>query len=323
MRRFLIFASFFSVFLFMILFGINSQRDASGEANYVGVDMCKGCHEGYYDSYASSIHAKKAIPGSPANKNVCESCHGAGSSHVEKGGGKGTGIFAFGKKIAPKDKALKCLSCHEESKNLAFWSMSKHKSAGVSCDNCHSIHAGGDKKSLKAAQSSLCYGCHKDVKAQTNRQSHHPIKEGKVSCSDCHDPHGEFGAKMVKADAVNELCYKCHSEKRGPFMWEHPPVEENCLNCHTPHGSNHDNLLTGKMPFLCQNCHTGSGHPRVPYGPYDSSFTGATGTPPTGVTQRTKFVVRSCTNCHVNLHGSNGPVGTSSFGQQQGKRFVR
>ena len=231
-------------------------------------------------------------------------------------------MFIFGKKIDPKEKASKCLACHEESKHLAFWNMSKHKSAGVSCDNCHSIHTGGEKN-LKTAQSILCLGCHKDIKAQTNKQSHQPIKEGKVSCSDCHDPHGEFGTKMVKADAVNELCYKCHSDKRGPFMWEHPPVEENCLNCHTPHGSNHENLLAGKMPYLCQNCHTASGHPDTPYGPADSSFTGATGTPPTGVTQRPKFVSRSCANCHVNIHGSNGPVGASTFGQQQGKRFVR
>jgi DmsE family decaheme c-type cytochrome len=311
------------VFLALFVFFLSgyAQKTVEGDTGYVGTDTCKGCHSEYYDSYAKSTHARKAVPGSPANLNACESCHGPGSAHVEKGGGKGTGMFVFNKKTDAKDKAAKCLSCHEESKHLAFWSMSKHKSEGLSCDNCHSIHGGRDKF-MKAYQPELCFGCHKDIKAQTNKQSHHPIREGKVSCSDCHDPHGTFGQKMVKADTVNELCFKCHAEKRGPFMWEHPPVEENCLTCHVVHGSNHTSLLVSKIPYLCQNCHTGSGHPRVPYGPFDSSFTGATGNPPTGVTQRPKYVVRGCVNCHVNIHGSNGPVGTG-FGREQGKRFVR
>ena len=292
---------------------------ADGKAGFVGVDVCKGCHEGYYNSYAANIHAKKAIPDSPANRNACESCHGPGAAHVAKGGGKGTDIIAFGKKEDAKKKSTQCLFCHDESKHLAFWGMSKHKSAGVSCDSCHSGHAGGEKN-LRAAQSDLCYGCHKDIKLQANKQSHHPIREGLIKCSDCHDPHGTFGPKMVKADVVNELCYKCHADKRGPFMWEHPPVEENCLTCHAVHGSNHTSLLASKMPYLCQSCHTGSGHPRVPYGPFDSSFTGAA----TTLTQRPKYVVRSCVNCHVNIHGSNGPVGSATgFGRVQGKRFVR
>jgi len=242
------------------------------------------------------------VPGSPVNQNACESCHGAGSAHVEKGGGKGTGIFAFSKNDDPKDKAARCLACHEESKHLASWNMSKHKSEGLSCDNCHSIHGGGDKN-LKASQPELCFGCHKDIKAQTNKQSHHPIREGKVSCSDCHDPHGEFGSKMVKADSVNELCYKCHADKRGPFMWEHPPVEENCLNCHTPHGSNHSKLLAKKTPYLCQSCHVLGQHPRTPYG------SASTFDPPNTASNPNRLVARACLNCHSNIHGSNGSHG--------------
>lgn len=309
MRRFLIFASFFSVFLFMIFFGINSQRDASGEANYAGVDMCKGCHSEAYESYSKSTHAKKAIPNSPANKEVCESCHGSGAAHVEKGGGKGTGMFAFGKKEDAKGRSAKCLSCHEESKHLAFWNMSKHKSAGVSCSDCHTGHS-SLPKNLKKAQSELCYDCHRDIKAQANKQSHHPIKEGKVSCSDCHDPHGDFGPKMVKADTVNELCYKCHAEKRGPYMFEHPPVEENCMTCHTAHGSNHNKLLTKKQPQLCESCHDWTQHPGTAYtSEYGFGGSGS-------VSSRNKLIARSCLNCHTNIHGGSG-VGA------RGPKFTR
>lgn len=289
-----------------VAISVSGEKKTEDKKSYIGAAVCKGCHEGAHESYMKSIHAKKAIPGSPANREACEACHGPGASHVEKGGGKGVGIVGFDRKASAKEKMSKCLSCHEESKHLASWNMGKHKSAGVSCDDCHSVHSKADKN-LKARQPDLCYDCHRDIRAQANKQSHHPIREGKISCSDCHDPHGEFGAKMVKADTVNELCYKCHSEKRGPFMWEHAPVEENCLHCHTPHGSNHTKLLTKKPPLLCQSCHDWSLHPGTPY-PSQSAFTGAN--------PSNKFIARACLNCHTNIHGSNGP-------SKRGLRFVR
>ena len=247
-------------------------------------------------SYSKSVHGKKALSGSPANRNECESCHGPGSAHVEKGGGKGTGIFAFTRKDDPKDKAAKCLACHEESRHLAFWDNGRHKSAGVSCPDCHSPHSGNEKM-LKAEQPDLCFNCHKDIRMMLTRQSHHPIREGKMKCTDCHNPHGGFGPKMVKADSVNELCYTCHAEKRGPFRFEHPPVAENCLNCHNVHGSNHRSMLVSKPPQLCQDCHGDGGHPGRPY-TARRSFKGPD--------PRAQMYSRACMNCHTNIHGSNG-----------------
>ncbi len=295
--------------LAVAVFAVSGMTPA--EQGYAGTDTCKACHEDRYESYMGSIHAKKAVPNSPANREGCESCHGAGSSHVEKGGGKGTGMAPFGRKTDAKERAKRCLGCHEESKHLAFWNMSRHKSEGVACDDCHAVHSGGDKN-LKAKQPDLCYGCHRDIRSQANRQSHHPIREGKVSCTDCHDPHGSFGSKMVKADTVNELCYTCHAEKRGPFIWEHPPVEENCLNCHTAHGSNHSKLLTKKTPAICQSCHVMGQHPRTPYG------SASTFSPPGGLSNPNRQVSRACLNCHSNIHGSNGP-----HGAYRGKAFTR
>ena len=111
----------------------------------------------------------------------------------------------------------------------------------------------------------VCGKCHLDIKARFNRRSHHPLVEGRITCSNCHQPHGSMYPSMIKTPSVNQLCYKCHAEKRGPFMWQHPPVDENCATCHTPHGSVHEWLLVEKVPNLCQGCHDSTTHPGTRY----------------------------------------------------------
>ena len=87
-----------------------------------------------------------------------------------------------------------------------------------------------------------------------------------MACSDCHNPHGSAGPKLLAKNTVNETCYTCHAEKRGPFLWEHQPVNEDCTNCHTPHGSNITPLLKSRPPFLCDECHDGPHNSQAPYG---------------------------------------------------------
>ena len=141
----------------------------------------------------------------------------------------------------------------------------------------------------------LCLTCHRDKRATIRRSAHMPLREGSMSCADCHNPHGSAGEHQLRAASVNELCTTCHADKRGPFLWEHPPVRENCLNCHEPHGSNNDKVLAGKRPFLCQRCHIGTRHPSTLYDNPDL------------VSNR--LFNRSCTNCHSQIHGSNHPSG--------------
>jgi len=144
------------------------------------------------------------------------------------------------------------------------------------------------------------------------RTSHHPVREGKMECSSCHNPHEGNRPKMLKAETVSELCYQCHTEKRGPFLFEHAPVREDCVSCHDAHGSNHNRMLTQKVPALCYSCHfTGSGH----FGSGDKFSTeqGVTTAPagaPSGYpTTNSRFVGKSCIMCHINIHGSNAPSG--------------
>jgi DmsE family decaheme c-type cytochrome len=304
-EKYLNFLSLISVLIF--LWSVLPPPEAAGTEGIVGVEMCKACHEDRYNSYRKSIHGNKHIPGSPATREDCESCHGPGEAHVEKSGEGGVGIFIFSKRLADaKAKSAKCLACHGEEKELSFWDLGRHKIEGISCDNCHTIHS-GTPKSLKAPQPDLCNFCHKRVRAQQKRTSHHPIREGKIKCTDCHEQHGGFGPTQLKGDSVNELCYQCHAEKRGPFMWPHPPVDENCLNCHVPHGSNHNKLLNSRIPQLCQNCHNDRFHPSAPYTSFET-FQGAT--------PSNKMFARACLNCHGDIHGSNGP-------STRGKVFVR
>jgi DmsE family decaheme c-type cytochrome len=169
----------------------------------------------------------------------------------------------------------------------------------------------------KNEQSEVCFACHKEQRADFQKMSHMPLLEGKITCTDCHNPHGTGGTKLLKKDNVREVCFQCHAEKRGPFLFEHAPVTEDCLNCHLPHGSNQYSLLKTRPPFLCQECHDGAmgGASQNPYGPAiagpQAGWTGAANNATTGVHASTNVqqVGRACLNCHGQIHGSNSPAG--------------
>jgi DmsE family decaheme c-type cytochrome len=129
-------------------------------------------------------------------------------------------------------------------------------------------------------------------RAQLQRSSHMPYREGKVTCTSCHNPHGSPNPSQLLQATINENCYSCHAERRGPFLWEHPPVMENCANCHESHGSSNPQLLKVRMPRVCDSCHVASRHPTQAQ-PLSSI----------------KNFNRGCTNCHSLIHGSNHPSG--------------
>jgi DmsE family decaheme c-type cytochrome len=301
MKRYLTFPLFIPMLIFLVC--LWRPGDALPSDGFLGTAMCKGCHENYFESYAASVHGQKAVPNNPENKYGCETCHGPGGAHLEKLRERGAGIFIFSKQYEDAQaKSAKCLACHEEA-SVPFWDIGKHKAAGVSCDTCHTIHS-RTVKNLKAKEPDLCNICHRKIAFLEEKQSHHPIKEGRMKCTNCHEQHGGFGEKMIKGNTPNDLCFKCHAEKRGPFMWAHPPVEENCLNCHTPHGSNNPKLLVNRVPMLCQSCHNVAGHPSNAYTLFET-FQGSA--------RSNRMYTHSCLNCHSNIHGDNGPSTRGQF----------
>ncbi len=271
-----------------------------------GQPACVKCHESQVVGLAGGKH----LPVNDPQGKSCASCHGDSTAHAaDPKKNKMTNVFA--KQVSADDKAKVCQSCHEGNRTLAFWDAGKHKKNDVSCNDCHNVHGKPRDPSVspyvttqRSLQYETCNTCHKNIRAQLNKTSHHPIVEGKVACSDCHNPHGAVSHAMVKEESVNQLCVGCHADKRGPFIWEHAPVEENCLSCHNSHGSMHAKLLNEKVPNLCQDCHDWSRHPGTYYGGNQSFTPGA---------QNTRFLARGCTNCHQTIHGSNAPGNRGKF----------
>jgi DmsE family decaheme c-type cytochrome len=213
------------------------------------------------------------------------------------------------------------MTCHAGNRHLVFWESGKHAKNEIACTNCHSMHGRPSATvpvapyttSFRPNEADLCGTCHMQIRSAIMKPSHHPIIENKMKCSDCHNVHGALTPVMLKAETVNQQCYSCHADKRGPYMFAHPPVEENCLSCHNPHGSVYYKLLNEHLPNLCQDCHDVARHPGTPYGGAGTFNNPQTGQPNPPASVNTRLIARACTNCHSNIHGSNAPGNRGQF----------
>jgi DmsE family decaheme c-type cytochrome len=269
-----------------------------------GADTCLGCHDDpEVLALFRTAHARPGDPRGPFGHGglQCEACHGPGGAHVRARGRQPAGIVDFGKgaHATVAQQTAMCLTCH--ARNTAHdWGTSAHAAHEVSCADCHKLHQMDDPVRQAATQPEVCGRCHEAERAAAMwKPSRHPIREGKMACTSCHSPHGSTAPVSLARNNVNETCTGCHSELRGPFLWEHQPVTEDCGNCHDPHGSVQPALLKARAPFLCQQCHEAAGHPSAPGTPQ--------GLP--GGTPSAFLLVGACLNCHSQVHGSNHPSG--------------
>ena len=285
------------------------------DADYIGTQNCLAtCH--YHDQINQDFEG--STMGAQLSKESgmplvdCESCHGPGSLAVEGLSPEKVKIEAMeGKKtecdydtlidiknLPAQAQSLICLKCHTANAtfNIHDWNTGIHNMNDVSCSNCHNIHEGPDLIVEPRDTFRMCSECHQDIDAQFTLPSHHPIHEERVFCTDCHDPHGVPVEKSLRGSSVKEVCTKCHSEKSGPFIYEHAELNDDCRNCHLPHGSANNNLLLASQPFLCLQCHTG-------HRAADGS-------------SKRAFYTR-CTDCHSAIHGTDipGQSGTGRFTQ--------
>jgi DmsE family decaheme c-type cytochrome len=268
-------------------------------SGYAGSDQCVLCHTDQEASLKGTKHGQAANPRSPAAKLGCESCHGPGQAHIDD---EAKGKIAKFKEMKPAEVSGTCLTCHDRGTH-AGWEGSTHEARNLSCATCHSVHkpASFTSQLVKSTEMQLCATCHRQQVVKTERAvAHMPVREGKMSCSSCHNPHGSVSnVKALKVgSSIAESCISCHTEMRGPMLWEHAPVKENCATCHDPHGSSNDRMLAVRMPMLCQRCHVASRHPATLYDKDQIT-----------VNKSNRMFGRSCVNCHSNVHGSNHPSG--------------
>lgn len=133
---------------------------------------------------------------------------------------------------------------------------------GEACESCHgpgSLHmdAGGDPSKIVRYSPERCFVCHVDIRAKFQLQYHHPVPEKWLKCTNCHDPHGQ-DVKAWSAVSVlrpGELCFECHKQFKGPFVFQHDPVRFGCQVCHDPHGAVFNKMLIADARTLCLRCH--------------------------------------------------------------------
>jgi len=244
---------------------------------FAGNEMCQACHEDIAKAFL------KSSPHRVLEGNSCESCHGAGAKHAESADAK---LIRNPRKLTPAQVDKGCLACHAKLPSQHGRVMTGHGRQQVGCTSCHSIHTEAPKPE--------CGSCHLAQKTSFAKPHSHPLRQGAMNCQDCHSPHGTPLARSVSlAVGTEQGCLKCHGDKRGPFTYEHVPVRmEGCASCHEPHGSANPRMLTRpSVQQLCLECHSAVG-------------TAAGGIPPAFHDLRSARY-RSCTTCHVKIHGSH------------------
>ena len=261
------------LFLLTAWAGLHLAPALAQETPPVANETCQTCHVAMEGHKVNAYH------------NDCLGCHTPEPKHLVEGG---EGSMKF-------PGSDNCLACHKSNDHKRMnWAFSAHSKAGVECRNCHGVHSpdihmknGREFKGVNVgmwksdAKSALCMTCHTDVAARMNMPSHHPVKEGGLSCVSCHDPHS---GKQTALAGTNQQCAKCHQNVSGPKVFEHAPVVEDCTTCHNPHGSPNRRLLQLAQPMQCLQCH--------------SVASNMHGNPPRGAQ------LRGCTNCHSAVHGS-------------------
>ena len=205
-----------------------------------------------------------------------------------------------------------CANCHEGM--VKKFAASVHKRMDVKdaeiegstgCEACHgagSKHAEADDKDKAATifnpgkSSDACYRCHFDKKAEFDLPYSHPVKQGKMTCADCHDPHGANARKPGKLAVarVNDTCNQCHKDQTRLHAFQHEAVRDGCITCHRVHGSIHRAMLVENDVTLCLKCH--------------AQVQTKTGSATIGGRDHSSYFGRSTcwgAGCHTAIHGSN------------------
>ena len=283
-----------------------AEQTPAKPADYVGSDTCKTCHEEIYNNFQKTPHfAVETGARRGWAQRACESCHGPGSKHAESASAEDIHNPA---KLAPAEVDRTCLNCHLNQRTPGGRIATGHAKDQVGCTTCHFVHGAGGAKLVEHARPAVnakCASCHVSQWAAFNRPYKHKLPEGTMSCVDCHNPHASNRADSMQAAFGNEPgCFQCHSDKRGPFIYEHPPLRlEGCQACHEPHGSANPRMLVRhEVRDVCLECHANLPIPVSTK--FGAAKTGVIGGVPPALHDLRTARFQNCTVCHVKVHGS-------------------
>jgi DmsE family decaheme c-type cytochrome len=311
------------VALFVLLVPALAMLAATPGTAGDGDEDCLACHEGIYKAFEATSHGRIQAFEVLDGTTGCLTCHGDGGEHMDSGGDPekiaGQGDDELRERVSDV-----CRTCHAGG-SLHDWQGSTHEMSGVGCTDCHQPHA---MPGQSVEEPDMCWSCHRETQAQFQYPSHHPLREGHMTCSSCHTPHGGSIGLVRHEERPAELCLTCHTELAGPFVFEHEPVSEGCDSCHMPHGAVANNLLAQNEPFLCLQCHEMHFHagleaeedslvtvPRYDpeFDPDNPRFTYEDGVPnPWGPSGYRRAFTTKCTQCHTKVHGTDLPSQTTS-----------
>lgn len=264
---------------------------------------CSECHD-EAKTFALNPHARvtgTVVKGQVSNDS-CVPCHGDGSEHALSGGDK----TKITKPEGVKGANEVCLMCHETTTDRISRHDGMHaNSANVNCLTCHSMHHSDPLQPhlVAKAQLELCGTCHTQPASFRSKPYKHRLDRGGMECTSCHEPHGRrpstarslaMNTSLRTTDAGEAPCLKCHSDKRGPWVFPHGGnAIGDCTACHEVHGSvNPKQLKRANVWQLCIECH--------------SPITNNTlGSQPPSFHNLTLARYQNCTTCHVAIHGSN------------------
>ena len=275
---------------------------------YAGSDTCKLCHEEIYNRFVKTPHyAVETNRSRGWAAMACESCHGPGAKHAESTDVKDIQQPA---KMALAEANGTCLGCHRNNNTNVGRILAGHAKDSVGCSECHTVHGTGGKPLLvkRAADiNAQCANCHLSVWASFQKPYKHRLPEGAMSCTNCHNPHSSTMPQTMRVAFGNEpTCFQCHSDKRGPFVFEHAPVRfEGCMACHEPHGSANPRMLTRhEVRLVCLECHANNPPPPAAVAGTNSVHLNNLGQIPPAFHDLRSPRYQNCTVCHVKVHGS-------------------
>ncbi len=246
---------------------------------------CLDCHQDQADNLLGSKHALTAATAKGVAV-TCVGCHGDWEKHLDD---PEVNKPAVPSKLAFAAQANLCASCHQGEHQTTMVTTDPHGRAGLDCATCHSVHGNMNEGLVKDDSEEYCATCHPTVMAQFSARSAHPLHESSVKCQDCHSMSDR--KDMMLATGFDWACQTCHSDYAGPHVFEHPVTFNHlvdgggCIECHSPHGSPNEKLLTQPENGTCLQCHGMPAGHRVAH---------------SGMATRI-----DCVNCHTEFHGSN------------------